>query len=44
VQFARKVLANAIKVGLRVDACGGRVRDLQNCDSKAVPERSQLFE
>ena len=44
VQFVRKVAANAIKVGLRVDAGGGRVRDLQNCDSKSVPKRSQLFE
>jgi hypothetical protein len=38
------VAANAIKVGLRVDACGGRLRDLQDSNSKSVPERSQLFE
>ena len=44
MQFARKVAPNAIKVGVRVDACGGRLRDLQNSDSESVPERSQLFE
>jgi hypothetical protein len=44
VQFVRKLATNAIKVGLRVDACRRRLLDLQNGDSKSVPECSQLFE
>jgi hypothetical protein len=38
------VAANAIKIGLCVDARGWRFFDLHDCDPKSVPQGSQLFE